>query len=93
MDQEKKLSYNIFTKVFAEGTNMEVERECNSITIINRGSVGSVVVANGIILNQNDSFTFGGNRLEIFVGRFVIEFQGGGTQLAIVVQKCYIPNC
>lgn len=96
MQQEQTLVYNIVPRAVLENTSIEIMPNCNSITIINIGTTQATVnyfipLNAGVPGTSNgESFTFGGNRLEIFNGRLDIAFPGTGAGNVVVIQKIYI---
>ena len=94
--KENILKYNIIPRAVVSNQQVVVEAFCNSITFINIGT--TVCLVNGIILNPSlvagangESFSFGGNRGEVFQGRIDIAFATGVGNL-LVIQKIYLPD-
>lgn len=93
---EEQLNYNIETTFYRRNDSVVIDKLCNSVTIVNTGAtamtVNKVPLAAPVAPNLlGESFTFGGNRNEIFKGRIDIAFTGGAGQ-CIVAQKFYLPN-
>lgn len=91
---EKTLFYNIYTTAYNANAKVIVDPRCNGVTVVNTGTTNMLV--NGIPLAPpiapqllGESFSFGGNKEEIFYGRLDIGFTGGAGQ-CIVVQKFYV---
>ena len=94
---EEQLNYNIETTFYRRNDSVVIDKMCNSVTIINTGTtamtVNKVPLAAPIAPNLlGESFTFGGNRNEIFKGRIDISFQPAGAGQCIGAQKIYLPN-
>lgn len=93
---ERLLFYNITPVEYLRNASIVVDALCNGATVINTGA--TVLRANGIPLNpaipgvrNGESFTFGGNRGEIFAGRIDLAFVTG-IGSAFLIQKIYIPE-
>jgi hypothetical protein len=94
--KERVLFYNITPVQYLRNASVVVDKLCNGATVINTGT--TVMTANGIPLNpgvvgvrNGESFTFGGNRGEVFAGRIDLAFVGG-TGSCFLIQKIYIPE-
>jgi hypothetical protein len=85
---EKLLQYNISVQIYDGSTEIPVMDFCNGFTVRNIGTASLVV--NGDVLAMNETKAVGGNRGEIYVGRIDLNFQGAGTQMALVTQKYYM---
>jgi hypothetical protein len=96
MDKKELLIYNIIPTTYRQNSSVIIQEMCNSVVLINQGT--TVATINGVVLNpgtpgvnNGESFTFGGNVGEIFMGRIDISFATGmGNILAI--QKIYFFN-
>jgi hypothetical protein len=64
--------YNTTTQNYTVQRMVVVEKLCNGVTVINKGS--TIVMWNGLPLNPGESMTVGGNEGEVFVGRVDITF-------------------
>ncbi len=95
---EKILFFNVIAKTVITNGSLNVDKWCNSVEVINVGT--NVVTVNQIPLNPpaagkvlGDSWTFGGNRAEVYKGRIDVAF---ATLLAgqkiLVLQKMYLPE-
>jgi hypothetical protein len=96
MEEDRILYYNITPVQYLVNSSIVVDPNCNSVTVINIGA--TIMTVNNIPLNpgtpginNGESFTFGGNRAEVFSGRIDISFTGGAGS-CIVIQKIYIPE-
>ena len=88
------LEYNNIIQTVKTNKGIAIEEMCNAVTIINVGT--TLCTVQGIPLNpgtpgtnNGESFTFGGNKGEIFRGRLDIGFATSAGN-AIVIQKIYI---
>lgn len=95
MPQETTLFYNVSIQEYQQPSKVIVDKYCNGVTVVNIGATNMRI--NGIPLAPpvapqliGESYTFGGNRNEIFYGRLDIGFTGG-TGNCLVIQKYYIP--
>jgi len=94
--EEKILYYNIVPSQYQRSIFVEVDPFCNGATVINTGTTAMTV--NQIPLNaglpgtnNGESYSFGGNKGEIYRGRLDISFTGGVGN-CVVIQKIYIPS-
>ena len=96
MPQEQLLYFNNLYQTVRQNQQLFVDALCNSVTIIN---VGLTVCKVELIplnpgtpgVNNGESVSFGGNRMEIFKGRIDINFPAGAGQV-IVIQKIYLQS-
>jgi len=93
---EKMLFYNFLYTEYSINAGVVIDPLCNAYTAINVGS--TVAYINGVPLNpgtpgvnNGESISQGGNRLEILKGRIDISFASGAGKV-IVIQKIYLPN-
>ena len=94
--KERILFYNTSVVQYQSAASIVVDKYCNGVTVINTGT--TVMRANQIPLNpgtpgtnNGESWTFGGNRGEVYSGRIDISFTTGAGS-ALVIQKIYIPE-
>ncbi len=94
--KDRVLYYNTIINEYQRAASVVVDKFCNGVTVINIGT--SVMRANQIPLNpgtpgtnNGESWTFGGNRGEVYSGRIDISFTGNAGS-ALVIQKVYIPE-
>jgi hypothetical protein len=94
--KERILYYNTIINEYHNASSIVVDKFCNGVTVINIGT--SVMRANQIPLNpgtpgtnNGESWTFGGNRGEVYSGRIDLSFTGNAGS-ALVIQKVYIPE-
>lgn len=90
------LFYNASYTQYLVDSSVVIDDFCNGWTVINIGA--SVMFVNGIPLNpgvagtnNGESFSVGGNRGEIFMGRIDLRFVGGAG-VCVVIQKFYEPS-
>ena len=94
---EKVLYFNVQPKIVRSSGPVTTDTLCNSVEIINVGP--DLVTVNQIPLNPpavgevlGDSWTFGGNRLEVFKGRIDVAFATLVAPQIVVLQKTYLPQ-
>ena len=68
-------------------TPQEIISDCNSITIVNTGSV--IAVVNGLEINPGSQYYAPGNESEFNTTRYRLSFTAAGTQEVLVVRKIY----
>lgn len=96
--KEKLLYYNMLPKTVRTNGKVSVEKYCNGFDVVNTGN--TIAIVNGTPLNPpavgevlGDSFSFGGNKGEIYIGTIDVSFQAiTGGQQVIVTQKIYVPE-
>jgi hypothetical protein len=93
--KEKILFFNAIAKINTTGGNVLVDKFCNGFTVVNIG--GSIATVNGWQLSPpaagetlGDSFTFGGNKGEIYRGRIDITFAAAVNPAVLITQKVYM---
>jgi hypothetical protein len=95
---EDTLKYNTSTTLYTPADPEVIrEKNCNGFTVTNIGDTnirvnGKILFASATPLtSQGDSFSVGGNRGEIYVGKIKLEFITpiGLTPLVEIVQKFY----
>lgn len=96
-ESEKILYWNTLEKVVRKNGDITIDKYCNGVEIVNIGA--DVVTVNQRPLNPpaagevlGDSYTKGGNRAEIFVGRITLAFQTVVNPAVLVTQKVYLPD-
>jgi hypothetical protein len=85
--------FDVLVKEYNSNGLIETDQYCNSINVMNTGTTTATV--NGIPLAPpvapnlvGDSYSFGGNRGEIYRGRLIVAFDTGSGNL-LVVEKFY----
>lgn len=91
---EETLFWNAVTQFANQNLTIEVDRLCNSVTVVNIGATN--MTANQVPLAPpvapallGESFTFGGHKKDIYRGRIDIGFTGGIGR-AIIIQNVYV---
>lgn len=88
------LPYNTSTQEYTNLHSVNIEKGCNGVTVINKGT--TLALWNGLPLNPGESMSVGGNEGEVFIGRvdisFVIPVPAPAviTNSAWVIQKFYV---
>lgn len=91
---EKTLQYQITNKTFTEQGAVNIDPKCNGFVIKNIGT--TQVLYEGYYIQPGDSFSVGGNRNELFVGRVFMSFVVQSpapviiSNMAVVTQKVYV---
>ena len=93
---ETTLFYNLVPSIYNTNTKVEVDRYCNSFTVVNTGTTNMTV--NGVPLAPpvapallGEAAQFSGNKGELFIGRIDLSFTGGAGA-CVVTQKIYVQN-
>jgi hypothetical protein len=94
MYDEPVLYYDVHTDIYGAPQKINIDEFCNGMVIKNSGT--TLLIVDGETLNPGESKSFGGNRMEILVGRHELSFQ---TQVpppatiinqAVVTSKVYV---
>ena len=98
MQKEITLLFNTLYKTVLQNAQIEIPELCNNITIINIGTTQAVIdsalpLNAGVPgTNNGESFTYGGNKGEMFYGRLNVAFPAGGVGNVLIIFKIYLPN-
>lgn len=95
---ENKLEFDFSVQFYRTSTPVEISKDCNSLIVVNLSGVGgSVVTVNNFPLNptliagaNGESFTIGGNRLEVIKRKTLDIGFIGAPGLCAVIQKWYV---
>jgi len=94
---EKTFSYNVIVTQHSIATNVEVQQNCNGVSIRNIGNTTAVI--NGVQILpapapglSGESYSFGGNLGEIYTGRLQLRFllPIGTNPNVEIIQKFYV---
>lgn len=80
--------FNFSAQVYTDARNINLDKNCNALTVINKGS--SEITFNGVPLAANEHLTIGGNAAEILAAPVMLSFSGAGICKAVVIQKYYV---
>jgi hypothetical protein len=78
---------NFYEKFELVNTPQEIIADCNSLTIVNTGTVNAVV--NGLEFTPGSQYYAPGNESEFNSTRYRLSFTGAGTQQVLVIRKIY----
>jgi len=78
---------NFYEKFELVNTPQEIIADCNSITIVNTGTVNAVV--NGLEFTPGSQYYAPGNESEFNSTRYRLSFTAAGTQQVLVIRKIY----
>ena len=78
---------NYYEKFELINTPQEIISDCNSLTIVNTGSVTALV--NGLEIGVGDQYYAPGNESEFNTTRYRLSFNAVGTQQVLVIRKIY----
>jgi len=78
---------NYYEKFELVNTPQEIISDCNSLTIVNTGSVTAVV--NGLEIAPAAQYYAPGNETEFNTTRYRLSFTGVGTNLVLIIRKIY----
>jgi hypothetical protein len=78
---------NFYEKFELVNTPQEIIADCNSLTIVNTGTVTAVV--NGLEIAPAAQYYAPGNESEFNSTRYRLSFTGAGTQQVLVIRKIY----
>jgi hypothetical protein len=78
---------DFYEKFELVNTPQEIIADCNSLTIVNTGTVNAVV--NGLELAPTVQYYAPGNESEFNTTRYRLSFTAAGTQQVLVIRKIY----
>jgi hypothetical protein len=78
---------NYYEKFELVNTPQEIIADCNSLTIINTGTVTAVV--NGLEIAPAAQYYAPGNETEFNSTRYRLSFTAAGTQQVLLIRKIY----
>jgi hypothetical protein len=78
---------NFYEKFELVNTPQEIIADCNSLTIVNTGTVNAVV--NGLEIAPAAQYYAPGNESEFNSTRYRLSFTAAGTQQVLVIRKIY----
>jgi hypothetical protein len=78
---------DFYEKFELVNTPQEIIADCNSLTIINTGTVNAVV--NGLEIAPAAQYYAPGNESEFNSTRYRLSFTAAGTQQVLVIRKIY----
>ena len=78
---------DFYEKFELVNTPQEIISDCNSLTIVNTGTVNAVV--NGLELAPAAQYYAPGNESEFNTTRYRLSFTAAGTQQVLVIRKIY----
>lgn len=78
---------DFYEKFELVNTPQEIIADCNSLTIVNTGTVNAVV--NGLELAPAAQYYAPGNESEFNTTRYRLSFTAAGTQQVLVIRKIY----
>jgi len=78
---------NFYEKFELVNTPQEIIADCNSLTIVNTGTVNAVV--NGLEIAPAAQYYAPGNESEFNTTRYRLSFTAAGTQQVLVIRKIY----
>ena len=78
---------NYYEKFELVNTPQEIISDCNSLTIVNIGTVNAVV--NGLEFTPGSQYYSPGNESEFNTTRYRLSFTAAGTQQVLVIRKIY----
>ena len=78
---------NFYEKFELVNTPQEIISDCNSLTIVNTGTVNAVV--NGLEFTPGSQYYSPGNESEFNTTRYRLSFTAAGTQQVLVIRKIY----
>jgi hypothetical protein len=78
---------NFYEKFELVNTPQEIIADCNSLTIVNTGTVNAVV--NGLEIVPAAQYYAPGNESEFNSTRYRLSFTAAGTQQVLVIRKIY----
>jgi hypothetical protein len=78
---------DFYEKFELVNTTQEIIADCNSLTIVNTGTVNAVV--NGLEIAPAAQYYAPGNESEFNSTRYRLSFTAAGTQQVLVIRKIY----
>lgn len=78
---------NFYEKFELVNTPQEIISDCNSLTIVNTGTVNAVV--NGLEFTPGSQYYSPGNESEFNTTRYRLSFTAAGNQQVLVIRKIY----
>lgn len=78
---------NYYEKFELVNTPQEIISDCNSLTIVNTGTVNAVV--NGLEFAPGAQYYAPGNESEFNTTRYRLSFTAAGNQQVLVIRKIY----
>ena len=78
---------DFYEKFELVNTPQEIIADCNSLTIVNTGTVNAVV--NGLEIAPAAQYYAPGNETEFNSTRYRLSFTAAGTQQVLVIRKIY----
>jgi hypothetical protein len=78
---------NFYEKFELVNTPQEIIADCNSLTIVNTGTVNAVV--NGLEIAPAAQYYAPGNESEFNSTRYRLSFTAAGTQQVLIIRKIY----
>jgi hypothetical protein len=78
---------NYYEKFELINTPQEIIADCNSLTIVNTGTVNAVV--NGLVVIPGAQYYAPGNETEFNTTRYRLSFTGAGTEEVLLIRKIY----
>lgn len=78
---------NYYEKFELVNTPQEIISDCNSLTIVNTGTVNAVV--NGLEFTPGSQYYAPGNESEFNTTRYRLSFTAAGNQQVLVIRKIY----
>ena len=78
---------DFYEKFELVNTPQEIIADCNSITIVNTGTVNAVV--NGLEIAPAAQYYAPGNESEFNSTRYRLSFTAAGTQQVLIIRKIY----
>jgi len=78
---------NYYEKFELVNTPQEIISDCNSLTIVNTGSV--IAVVNGLEIAPAEQYYAPGNESEFNTTRYRLSFTTAGNQQVLVIRKIY----
>lgn len=78
---------DFYEKFELVNTPQEIIADCNSLTIVNTGTVNAVV--NGLEIAPAAQYYAPGNESEFNSTRYRLSFTAAGTQQVLVIRKIY----
>jgi hypothetical protein len=78
---------DFYEKFELVNTPQEIIADCNSLTIVNTGTVNAVV--NGLEITPAAQYYAPGNESEFNTTRYRLSFTAAGTQQVLVIRKIY----
>jgi hypothetical protein len=78
---------NYYEKFELVNSPQEIIADCNSLTIVNTGTVNAIV--NGLTVTPGSQYYAPGNETEFNTTRYRLSFTTVGTQEVLVIRKIY----